>query len=464
MAYRTGGPWGAQLKRAEQLGGSWLQRLFPLGNGEEATDPEPRLTIAALGPVGMIYWAGPLGDEERVALARRLGHAAGVPLVLFRDAAGAVRGWAHGAAVRLPADAARVLGARHPFTAAAAADLARLCEHEHAGDFVLCGSVGDERPLTFALENGAHGGAGAEETAAFVLLPADVRLAPADGHTLRIGDLREAALAARGHGTKRIVNYAEPRRTLAQSLRILTYNVHACRGMDGRLAPERIARVISRCEADVVCLQELDVHRARTGGVDQAQCIARILGMDHHFHPAVHVAGERYGDAILTRLPMQLVKAAALPGSPPAGAAEPRGALWVQIMLDNVALQVINTHLGLRARERRLQTAALLSDQWLGHPDCRQPVVLCGDLNAMPRSPEYGCLQRRLRDAQTALPGHRPQATFAGSFPIIRVDHVFVDDSLEVRAIEVPGNELCRVASDHLPLLVEVRIAAAADA
>jgi endonuclease/exonuclease/phosphatase family metal-dependent hydrolase len=63
--------------------------------------------------------------------------------------------------------------------------------------------------------------------------------------------------------------------------------VHRCVGVDGRLSPERIAEVIASCQADIVALQELDVCRARTGGVDQAHMIARRLGMEMHFHPAL---------------------------------------------------------------------------------------------------------------------------------------------------------------------------------
>ena len=56
--------------------------------------------------------------------------------------------------------------------------------------------------------------------------------------------------------------------------RILTYNVHRCLGIDGRLSPARIAEVIGSCEPDVVALQEVDVNRLRTGGIDQGQAIA----------------------------------------------------------------------------------------------------------------------------------------------------------------------------------------------
>ena len=67
--------------------------------------------------------------------------------------------------------------------------------------------------------------------------------------------------------------------------RLVTYNVHRCVGVDRKLDVARIAAVIAELEPDIVCLQELDVGRARTGGVDQAQAIAAGLAMTSRFHP-----------------------------------------------------------------------------------------------------------------------------------------------------------------------------------
>lgn len=255
--------------------------------------------------------------------------------------------------------------------------------------------------------------------------------------------------------------------------RILTYNVRRCVGADGRHDLDRIAEVIARCEPDIVALQELDVGRARTGHVDQAHEIAHRLEMAFHFHPAMHVEEERYGDAVLTALPLRLVKAGPLPGLPRRRdrlllrrrPIEPRGALWVAIGIGGgVELQVVNTHLGLLGRERLMQAEALLGGDWLGghgDPDAQgRLVVLLGDLNALPRSRAYGWLAGRLRDAQRTLPGHRPLPTYPARWPLFRIDHVFLGHGLEVQRVEVPRGPLERVASDHLPLVVDLRVVA----
>jgi len=314
---------------------------------------------------------------------------------------------------------------------------------------------------SFANENGAHGGAGPEETSAFALLPSDAPLPVAERDHLHASDLRRAALHFLGRSEhKTAVRRVRPEGGAAagDTLRIMTYNVHSCIGMDGKLSPERIARVIARCAPDVVALQELDVGRARTEGLDQAHIIAQCLEMDFHFHPAMHIEEERYGDAILSHLPIRLIKAGQLPGLPDKPGLEPRGVLWVEIELDGKVIQVLNTHLGLLARERRAQAEALLGPDWLGHPECSGPAVLCGDFNALPSSPVCRRLRTRLNDAQIELESHRPRSTFFGRLPTARIDHVFVDSGLTVTDIEVPDSELVRVASDHLPLIVELRL------
>ena len=239
--------------------------------------------------------------------------------------------------------------------------------------------------------------------------------------------------------------------------RIMTYNVHRCVGMDGQLDVARTARVIAHCRPDIVALQELDVGRARTGGVDQAHAIAEQLGMSFHFHPAFRVEEEEYGDAILSLHPIRLVKAGALPGSNAVRGLEPRGAIWVKIDLGDCELDIVNTHLGLVPHEQRAQADALVSDAWMGHLDCTDPAILLGDFNATSRHAAYRKLAARLRDAKRVA-RRGPLATFPARLPMLRIDHVFVSRSIVVTGVHVPRGGLMRQASDHLPLMVDFRV------
>jgi endonuclease/exonuclease/phosphatase family metal-dependent hydrolase len=243
----------------------------------------------------------------------------------------------------------------------------------------------------------------------------------------------------------------------------MTYNVHRCLGVDGRLDVGRIAAVIAADAPDIVALQELDVGRARTGGVDQAHEIAQRLGMVSRFNASLSVEDELYGDAILTALPERLIKAGALPGYHPLPQLEPRGAVWATVEADGAAVQVVNTHLGLLAREQGAQVEALLGRAWLGARGVGEAVILLGDFNATSGSAPYRRITSKLRDAQKLLPG-RSLPTFPSMFPMLRIDHMFVGRRIQVRRMWTSTSPLARTASDHLPLIADFSVGPASKA
>ena len=242
-------------------------------------------------------------------------------------------------------------------------------------------------------------------------------------------------------------------------LRLMTYNVHRCVGVDRRLDVERVAEVIAGMRPDVVALQELDVGRKRTGGVDQAHRLAEILGMRSHFHAALKVENERYGDAILTACPERLIQVGALPGYHRIRALEPRGALWVEVMVEGAPVQIINTHLGLVPREQQIQAHWLAGPAWLQDPRCTGAVILLGDFNATAASVVHRTLQRRLSPARDLAPKSSPTSTFPSRFPLLRIDHLFVSPQVRVLDVQAPFSPLTRAASDHLPLMMDFAVA-----
>lgn len=246
-------------------------------------------------------------------------------------------------------------------------------------------------------------------------------------------------------------------------LRIMTWNVHRCVGGDRRLDVERCAKVIAAAKPDIVALQELDVKRRRTGGVDQAHRLAELLNMTSRFNAAMKVEEELYGDAILTALPERLIRAGPLPFYKGVPGLEPRGAVWIAVTLsDGRELQVINTHLGLVPKEQRLQAAALVND-WIADEAFTAPAVLLGDFNAGPMSATYRILNAAMKDAQAGRKAV-PISTFPSNFPFMRIDHVFISGGITVTRVESPFDPLTRVASDHLPLIVELTLPAIAPA
>jgi endonuclease/exonuclease/phosphatase family metal-dependent hydrolase len=227
--------------------------------------------------------------------------------------------------------------------------------------------------------------------------------------------------------------------------------------MDRRRSEERIAEVIAALDVDVIGLQELDLNRRRSAGVDQAALIADQLGWHRYFHPAFRRGDEHYGDAILSRYPMQLRQAQELPSVTTRVCPESRAAIWMEVETPFGKIQVINTHLGLGRRERFMQAELLVGAEWLGRVGANDPLVLMGDLNSLPGSPPYQLLARALRDTRTLITPPPRLRTFPARFPVLAVDHIFVNERLAVNSIAVVRNDETRIASDHFPLVANLR-------
>jgi endonuclease/exonuclease/phosphatase family metal-dependent hydrolase len=179
--------------------------------------------------------------------------------------------------------------------------------------------------------------------------------------------------------------------------------------------------------------------------------------MRSHFHAAVRVAEEEYGDAILSRHPLRLIQAGMLPTVPRPVVKERRGALWVEVQAgSDLPVQIVNTHLGLGREERRRQAEALLGKEWLGAALRRGPTIVCGDLNSIPGWRVHSLFTAQLRDAQREV-RRRHLRTFPARRPLICLDHLFMSEGWEVVSAEVPRTPLARCASDHLPLVVELK-------
>ena len=260
---------------------------------------------------------------------------------------------------------------------------------------------------------------------------------------------------------RRACAFQEPTRKEPCLTRILSYNVHRCVGGDRRLDVGRVADVIGAQAPDIVALQEIDVGRARTGWVDQAHRLAERLGMAFRFNAALRIEQEQYGDAILTTLPERLVKAASLPGHRRIPGLEARGAIWVAIMIDGVELQVINTHLGLVPAEQWRQTEALTGPDWVGAVARNAPLIVAGDFNAGARTRAYRTMTSRLTESRRLAPKRPTAATFPSAAPMLAIDHLFVSSAIVVDAIATPRDPASRMASDHLPLVMDFHISRA---
>ena len=229
------------------------------------------------------------------------------------------------------------------------------------------------------------------------------------------------------------------------ALRVVTYNIHGCLGLDLRYDPGRIAAVLREIDADIVCLQEVDARRTRDSRGDQAAFLANATESKIIMGAAATGRG-RFANAILTRFPPLATRAIDLevPGY------EPRSALDVDLMIDGLILRVMATHFGLHAGERRLQANRLIAA--LDNPGMRgtaaaHAVLLVGDLN------EWRGRAGGVRALDRCLGPSATPRTFPSWMPVLPLDRIYALGHLVLRDLQVYRSPLARVASDHLPLV-----------
>ena len=411
-------------------------------------------SIAATGPVGHLYFVEPIDDAQKSSLARRLVERGNIPGVLHRAEDGGIT-WHHAYGETAVPEGLPERLRTHPETLRGelAEDVVRFCENENSGDLILLGWNWDGSSWSFAPERGAHAGPGPDETQGFLLVPPATTLPAGAADFVRPSGLRDAALSLLG---RKHLDLPAPELSSAcpVRLRIMSYNVHSCIGMDGRISPRRIARVIAQQSPDLVALQELDHGRLRSRGENQASAIAQILGYHVTFLATVTRGAERYGHAVLSRWPIRTVKVAELPTRSFSIWPEPRGALWSRVFLGNMPINVVTTHLGLSASERLAQMQTLLGPEWLGPILDTEAIVLCGDFNLPPGTAPYRLAADRLRDV--ASNGSEALHTFISTRPFARIDHIFVSAHFTTEGVSVIRDYLTRVSSDHLPLLADL--------
>ena len=243
-------------------------------------------------------------------------------------------------------------------------------------------------------------------------------------------------------------------------LRVATYNVHGCIGIDRQRSEARIAEVIAEMSVDIVALQEVELGRRRSSGADQTKMIAGQLGWYSHFHPAMRRGDEHYGNAILSRYQLDFRRAIDLPGRPPFFCRENRAAIEVNVETNLGKVHMINTHLGLGWRERFVQAQLFTGAEWRAAIAGDTPLVLVGDFNSLRGSRPYRTLNRHLQDVRELIPATGPIHTFPTRFPVLAVEHIFVNRAIKPLSVTVHRSSLARIASDHFPLLAEFVLSA----
>ncbi len=232
-------------------------------------------------------------------------------------------------------------------------------------------------------------------------------------------------------------------------LRVLCYNIHYGQGTDGRYDIPRLANVIRETKPDLVALQEVDVGVARSSRVHEARELGRLTKMAVRFGPTQHYDGGLYGNAVLSRLPIEDVHIQPLPysESDQQRTTYPRGAIALTVRLQNQQLiRFISTHFQHNVEDDRVAEATAICEHFAGED--RLPSILAGDMNAKPDSEPIAILTKHwLHGSQEPF-----EPTAPSGKPTSRIDYIFYQARtglrlIESRVIDEP------IASDHRPVL-----------
>ena len=233
-------------------------------------------------------------------------------------------------------------------------------------------------------------------------------------------------------------------------LRIATYNIHRCRGMDRRVRPERIIGVLRDIDADIIALQE--VIGAGPAGQGHAEEIGAGLGMGWVMTAVRQLRRHQFGNVVLSRFPIVHHSQYDLTWR----TCEPRACQRADLDLDRGRLlHVYNVHLGTAVLERRYQAPRLAS--YVHDHRITGPKIILGDFNEWLRGLATRTLSS-LFDSVDIAAHLRRRRTYPGFFPVVHLDHIYYEGRVDVRSVELPRTRNALMASDHLPLVANLRI------
>lgn len=232
-------------------------------------------------------------------------------------------------------------------------------------------------------------------------------------------------------------------------VRVLSYNIHHGEGMDRKLDLGRIAAVITSVKPDVVALQEVDQTVKRTGLVDQPAELARLTNMNVIFGGNISLQGGHYGNAILSRWPINKHVNRLLPNR---NGGEQRGVIQAYLQEPGTLtnFMILATHFDHRSDDTERIASAKAIHKIVGeHP--QSPAILAGDLNDGPESTALQELKQYWTNSS-----HKPMPTIPVTRPTRQIDFVLFRPKRNWEVVETRVLDET-VASDHRAVLSVLR-------
>ncbi len=230
----------------------------------------------------------------------------------------------------------------------------------------------------------------------------------------------------------------------ADSVRIMTWNIHGTFGRNPRFDLARVVKLIRRWDPDIVALQEVDSRRALAGGANPFEFLATAVGVYGIGAKSLTGADGDYGQMLISRFPVTSHEIRDISF----GEREPRRAIRAVVETPQGPLIVVATHLGLSIHERRHQAALLME---LASGDA--PAVVMGDLNDWYWPGSVRAVLTRVLGAHTGF------RTFPAKFPLLRLDRIYCRPRGALLRSFIDRE--ARTISDHLPVIADLRLTGA---
>lgn len=238
-------------------------------------------------------------------------------------------------------------------------------------------------------------------------------------------------------------------------IRVASYNIWAAGDFSYTLQtgkerrdPAPFACFLQDENVDICCLNEVRDYRP-SGGRCQADEIARLAGFGYvHFTHALELDGYRYGNALVSRYPIRVLREIplVLPETQRSRTEyyEDRVLTVAEIAAPEGALTVAFCHFGLSSEDWNLAVSEILPIA----KSIRTPFILAGDFNLEPNEKPYAVLASVLCDAAAG----KGYLTFPSNAPEKKIDYIFVNDRLRVLDCRVPNV----MHSDHRPIIADL--------
>lgn len=228
-------------------------------------------------------------------------------------------------------------------------------------------------------------------------------------------------------------------------MKIMSFNTQHCKNyIEGNIDFEIMAKAIVDCGADIVGLNEMRGEGPHPDFTAQTERLAELTGMHYYFAPALHLKKGLYGNAILSKYPIERVENIPIPDPDVKkynGYYETRCILKATL---EGGITVLVTHFGLNPDEQENAVRTVLAHT------VSEKCVLMGDFNVVPSDPVLSPIRERMQDTASAFEGER--FSFPSDAPTSKIDYIFVSPDVKITAADIPAI----IASDHRPHTAEV--------